>query len=120
MTKSNKSNSPSFKTFQKSDQSPPPPSSPSVMNNIKDGMVMGFGAGLGRNIFDKVENIFTTSKKTEELNENKENNTRNYSNCLIRNYSNCFDEQNDFLICVKTNEMCKEKEETLRKCLKLN
>ncbi len=41
-----------------------------------------------------------TDKEDKENKENKEN-------TIIRNYSNCFDEQNDFLICIKTNEICK-------------
>ena len=79
-----------------------PSQSPSIMSNIKEGMAVGFGAGLGRSVFDKIDNFFTGKDKNKQYIQ-----------------PNCLDEQRDFLTCLK-NEDCKnklEKEETLKKCL---
>lgn len=88
-------------------QTPIQPQQPSIMNTVKDGMAIGFGASLGRSVFDNVSSFFKGGEKKEKD-----------EKIDLQPTHKCFNEQNDFLTCLRMNEVCNDKEEILRKCLK--
>lgn len=85
---------------------------PSMLSNIKDGIASGFGWGIGTSVARKIFGLGDSSATSSPTISTTSN-------------SMCQNEQNALNECIRNSEKChdkdkKEKEESLRKCLRGN